>query len=256
MAWILSLERAGLAPEVFVIEEVAPGSDWIEAEQFWISYFRMIGANLCNHTAGGEGQTGYKQPPEMISKRIRHGEQHHSKGKPQLPQVREALRVGGEKLRADPVRWKRACDARRDAFTEEMKAKRLARLRRANSNPEIRARANEAKRAKALAPEARAFVSKQSSELWRTKRAEIIAAQNAGKGEAWKRKQSTLGMARMQSLDHPLRVAAFARRKLSDEDVKAIRVRLANGEIGSALAREYNVSQPTISDVKTGRYRK
>src|SRR5690348_6073255 len=72
MAWIASLHKRGIKPEVFTIETV-DGDHWIEAEQFWIAYFRFIGADLCNHTIGGEGQCGYKQPKEVVEKRLKRG---------------------------------------------------------------------------------------------------------------------------------------------------------------------------------------
>jgi len=52
--WMRSLLVKGLEPEIFLIESVAR-AEWEEAEQFWIAYFRYIGANLTNLTAGGEG---------------------------------------------------------------------------------------------------------------------------------------------------------------------------------------------------------
>lgn len=256
MAWLLNLERLGLAPEIIVIEEVPPGGDWVEAEQFWIGYFRMIGADLCNHTIGGEGQTGYKQPPEMIAKRVMRGSANPNFGRPIRPQVKAALTLGNQKLRADPERWKRACNNRRAAFTDDMKASRIANLHRHMANPELRARAAKTRAEIARLPDKRKAVGQWSRDNWQTKRESIIAAQNAGKGEDWKRKHSALGRSRLQSPDHPLRKAAFARRKLTDDDVLIIRSRLANGENGTALAKEYGVSQTTISDVKTARYRK
>lgn len=256
MAWLLGLDRAGLSAEIFVIEEVPAGADWVAAEQFWIGYFRMIGADLCNHTTGGEGQTGYKQPPEVIAKRIRRGPDHHCFGKPQHPNARAALRFAGERLRADPERWKSACDNRRAAFTEDMKVARIENLHRHMANPELRSRAD-AKRAEiSRRTEKREAVGLWSKNNWETKRGQIIAAQNAGKGDEWRRRHAAIGKTKMASVDHPLRIAAFKRRKLSDADILEIRRRLAQGERAFVLAPEYGVSQTTISDCKTGRYRK
>ena len=50
--WIKSLIGDGCSPGVFVIEEVLEG-DWVEAEIFWIAYFKSIGANLLNLAEGG-----------------------------------------------------------------------------------------------------------------------------------------------------------------------------------------------------------
>lgn len=37
--------------------------DWIEAERFWISYFKTLGARLTNYTGGGEGS--HNPAPEL-----------------------------------------------------------------------------------------------------------------------------------------------------------------------------------------------
>jgi hypothetical protein len=62
--WLKGLADSGLHPEIFEIEIVQAGGDWIEAEQFWIAYFRSIGADLTNICVGGEGVGGYKFSPE------------------------------------------------------------------------------------------------------------------------------------------------------------------------------------------------
>ena len=52
--WIQSVLRSGLAPDMVAIETTTE-EGWIEAELFWIAYFRFIGADLVNTTAGGTG---------------------------------------------------------------------------------------------------------------------------------------------------------------------------------------------------------
>jgi hypothetical protein len=44
-------------------------------------------------------------------------------------------------------------------------------------------------------------------------------------------------------------------RKLSLKEIKEIQKRVLNGEIGTSLAREYNVSTTTVSRIKLGRYK-
>jgi len=45
--WIRDVQSSGYQPEIFEIEKL-----WVsklaEAEKFWISYFKMLGANLTN----------------------------------------------------------------------------------------------------------------------------------------------------------------------------------------------------------------
>lgn len=48
--WIAKPGRSNLKPEQFEIERA---EDWVEAEQFWIAYFRSIGAALLNVSPGG-----------------------------------------------------------------------------------------------------------------------------------------------------------------------------------------------------------
>lgn len=48
--WLAELRANGLAPEMFEIEQP---KDWVEAERFWIAYFRSIGAQLLNLARGG-----------------------------------------------------------------------------------------------------------------------------------------------------------------------------------------------------------
>lgn len=63
--WIRGLLLCDKIPEYFVIEVIPAGGDWQEAERHWISYFRSIGCRLTNLTDGGEGASGFKQPPHI-----------------------------------------------------------------------------------------------------------------------------------------------------------------------------------------------
>jgi hypothetical protein len=51
--WIHGLKGQGYAPDVIELESGLSESEWPEAEQFWIAYFKMIGARLTNYTIGG-----------------------------------------------------------------------------------------------------------------------------------------------------------------------------------------------------------
>lgn len=258
MAWLISLGRAGAAPQVFVIEEIPAGQDWVEAEQFWIAYFRMIGADLCNHTLGGEGRHGQPRSPEEIAKMkvtLPRGKDHHAFGKPMPAATAAALAEGGRKLRADPIRNANAIKARRAGMTAEAMAPCIAGLRRANADPvkraSIRAKVDE----KLRAPTSRARVSAQSFELWATKRAEIIAAQNAGKDEQWRAQNSERVKAEWKKPGNKLLAAMARRRVLSDDDVRKIRARIAGNESLSKIAAEYGVDNSLISHIKAGRKR-
>jgi hypothetical protein len=59
--WIASLLAKGIRPEIFEIEVCLPGSDWEEAEQFWIENFRALGCRLLNLSiGGGAGALGWR----------------------------------------------------------------------------------------------------------------------------------------------------------------------------------------------------
>ena len=64
--WLMQLYGLGLEPIVEVIDECPATSEWQQQEQFWIAYFRAIGAPLTNLTDGGEGNIGFKPTPEFI----------------------------------------------------------------------------------------------------------------------------------------------------------------------------------------------
>ena len=61
--WLLSLLKEGKKPIMEIVAETE--DDWESLEQEWIKKF----SNLCNHTEGGEGCHGYKQPEAHLQKR-------------------------------------------------------------------------------------------------------------------------------------------------------------------------------------------
>ena len=65
--WIRDLLKAGLSPEMRILQ-IVEDSSWVEAEQAWITYFRALGVDLTNTTAGGEGMTGYALADETKAK--------------------------------------------------------------------------------------------------------------------------------------------------------------------------------------------
>jgi group I intron endonuclease len=73
--WIKALRATGSKPEMVILEQV-PKIHFAEAEQWWISYFRYLGANLTNITIGGDGASGYIHT-ESAKRRI--GDAHRGK---------------------------------------------------------------------------------------------------------------------------------------------------------------------------------
>lgn len=66
--WIKSL--LPLKPIMQIVEEVPIGNNWIEREQFWIMFYRFLGAKLTNSTDGGEGLVGFI-PSEETREKLR-----------------------------------------------------------------------------------------------------------------------------------------------------------------------------------------
>jgi len=62
--WIKKLHAKGLNYEIAILEESTNAAALVEAEQFYIAYFRSIGLPLLNCTDGGEGSIGYRHADE------------------------------------------------------------------------------------------------------------------------------------------------------------------------------------------------
>jgi hypothetical protein len=66
--WVRSLTKAGLEPEILVLEEVDDPLALPKREIFWIALYRKHGADLTNLSDGGEGTRGPK--PEAVRLKI------------------------------------------------------------------------------------------------------------------------------------------------------------------------------------------
>lgn len=71
--WVKALVDLNIEPDIDIVEEVPQDckdiNAWLnESEQFYISYFRYIGANLVNQADGGLGVIGYKMSDETKKK--------------------------------------------------------------------------------------------------------------------------------------------------------------------------------------------
>ena len=98
--WINGLLRAGVAPEIVVLEVLANASELDEWERWWIAYWRFIGGRLTNATDGGDGwAVGDRNPMRNPEARERH--RAAMKGRPFSPQHKRnhALAVSAVKVR-------------------------------------------------------------------------------------------------------------------------------------------------------------
>jgi hypothetical protein len=251
-AWLAGLHVKGHEPEIVTIETVPAGGDWVEAEQFWIAYFRMIGANLCNLTIGGEGAPGRKHTAEEIEKRVKRGAAHHRFGKKMPDNVKAAMMAAGEQCRKNPEWVKWAAERRQAGQTPEAIKRSTEGLRAISLNPERKARRDAAQRIAMKDEKVRKKIGAASRTNWSENREKIIAAQNAGKGEAWSAKQSSLQVNRWVENRETYMAPIIARRKLSDGDVVEIRGALSSGVAQRSLAKKYGVDQSLISRIKSG----
>lgn len=89
------------AKKVEILElEVAQFTEWAEAEQFWISYLRYVGAALTNKSIGGAGKQGTRTSPET-RKLMSEAAAGRDMSKLHTPEVRE---IAAAKLRGKPGR--------------------------------------------------------------------------------------------------------------------------------------------------------
>lgn len=251
LAWFAGLRSAGERPQIIVLEVVQPGCNWTEAEQFWIAYFRFIGARLCNLTTGGDGACGCVQSEESKRKRADKvkGPMHPNWGRPISPHIREAMAEGRRRKEQDPE-WRAWVNARRQAgHTDETRAAARELMR----SPEFREKGRAARLRAVRAPESRERVSRLSRENWERDRDGIIAAQNAGKGDEFRRKQSEVRKALWAVPEYRRQTSLAHACKLSSEDVLVIRQRLAAGESQKVIAKFFGVDSSMISSIKTRR---
>jgi hypothetical protein len=104
--WIRSLQGQSLKPEVLLLEVHEKSEDLPEAEIWNIAYWKSVGAELFNHTTGGEGTPGHKMSA-LTRQRLREANLgiKHSLGKKQTlsEEQRLALAERARKRSADPA---------------------------------------------------------------------------------------------------------------------------------------------------------
>ncbi len=169
--WIAGLLTKNARPELEVIERVAKNEDANEAERFWIEYYKFLGCDLTNATAGGDGQS----PGYIWSKAARDKLSKATKGKKKsatarsnfkaafnTPEMRELRRRNYKKLVETNPEWLAKTRARgrgrpmsaaikqkiSDSWTPERKAKHAAIQRQKTVTPEWRAQLDAGRKAR------------------------------------------------------------------------------------------------------------
>lgn len=84
--WIRKLRHSELFPIWNIVQtfELITNDELSKAEMYWISYFKSLGCDLCNHTAGGDGMFGY-----VMSEATKSKLRAINLGKPQSAETKE-----------------------------------------------------------------------------------------------------------------------------------------------------------------------
>lgn len=92
-SWIKSLKQKDLVPVIQIIQEFNNLTDLLEAEKYWIYFFRTQGCRLTNSTDGGEGGFGIKVSEETrLKQRLAHlGQIAWNKGIPRTKAERHLM---------------------------------------------------------------------------------------------------------------------------------------------------------------------
>ncbi len=74
--WLQSLKRRGLRPRLELLEAVAEGASWQDAERRWIAHGRASGWPLTNNTDGGDGVPGLPSETRARMRSVWLGRKH------------------------------------------------------------------------------------------------------------------------------------------------------------------------------------
>lgn len=156
-AWIRSLEKQGLKPEMEILEEMPhePDSLWQEAERFYISYFRFLGMRLTNADDGGA--SGCKRDEET-KKKI----SASNMGKKMSPQSIEKMKATKAANFTPEVRERMRLAQLGKRRTEEQKAALSLSQKGRIQTEETRRRISEAKKGKVTITQAQRDLARET----------------------------------------------------------------------------------------------
>jgi hypothetical protein len=114
--WIKTLKALGLKPISEILEE-CEGHQRVDAERAWILGFKQAGADLVNHTDGGEEMPGWTLSPEARAKM-------RGRKVNVTPETREKLRIAATGYRhTDEAKAKISAAGRGRRWSEETRNK-------------------------------------------------------------------------------------------------------------------------------------
>lgn len=157
--WLRKCLNLGVAPTMWLLEEVQQGESWQDRERAWIAKAVALGFKITNQTAGGEGVV--MNDPEAVAR-------WKANLAVAMDKVRETPEFKENKSKGAKRAWVTHRDALMTAFARpETKAKHSKRAKRCWSDPDTRDRMMNR-----WTPEAKA---KQAAEL-ETRRQKMLAA--------------------------------------------------------------------------------
>lgn len=223
--WIRSLLKKERRPEIFVIEECAE-SDWEEAEQFWIAYFRSLGARLLNLSiGGGAGALGYRATPETS--------------------LRMSIAAFGRPVSAE-TRAKIGAANRGRVHTDATRTKNSLAKRGEKGS---RAKLVEKDVLAVRALRAAGYTGSQVAAVFGVTKQSVDAIHHRQTWAHVPEKEADVSAIIVPPI-HRLRGSSVGTAKLDEIRVAEIRRRLALGEKGTMLANEYGVTDTQISAIK------
>lgn len=213
-SWVKSLTRKGLRPVPLVLE-TGDGAGWADAERKWIASYRAAGADLTNHTDGGEGTLGYSPPAAW---RFLNG-------------IRARLIHTGLKRTAESCARMREAQIKRFAWEQEQGISRTPPPRSA----ETRKRLADAQRGKKASAETRQRMSDNR-----------LDPQSAHQSDAYKEKQRQAILARP-----PEQRAAFAHNQKGVPKSEEHRRKIAEAHRGKSKHTE--ATRQRLRELSTGK---
>lgn len=252
--WINSVIAKGFEVVIFVIEENAV---WAESEIQWIKHYRNQGVDLVNSTNGGEGTLGYVHDEEWRRKKSEamKGRPSPNKGIKLSEETRLKISLANknrpppsqetkDKLRAAITGIKRSQESKekmsqvqRGRKCKPFTAEHIEKIRITSTGrkhtPESRAKMSASQKGILASAETRALWSLQRTGKLHTEEQKEKISQGLKNAYANGRKSSVA--------------------KLSDDDVRKIRVMISSGVEQKSLALQFKVSQSVISEIRHGK---
>ena len=183
VAWIQSLLKVGMVPQLAIMEEVAADADWQERERFWIQMHRSAGCDLTNGTDGGDGGDTGNGLPER--RRIN---SESLKGRVFTEEHRRRLSEAGRGRRLSEASLAKMAEAKRGhTLTEEHRRKIGLAGKGKPQSPLQKQRLMEANTGRLLTSEHRQKISDAHRHLppeTKTRVSEAVAASNRRRAEA------------------------------------------------------------------------